>query len=540
MKKITLLLMVLIGLATTSWAQCSANFSYVDNGGGNVTFTNTSTGAGSAWIAWDLDDGSFAYSNTFNHNYVNGTYLVCLTIQDSSQNCYDTFCDTVTITSGSNCNLAFTSSQSGSTITTNNLSTGASSYDWYVWGPNNYFQWIPNTTNLTHTVPTNGTYSVCLYGFNGAAFCDSICSPITVTGAGGGGCSAAYTMSNSGATFDFTNSSTGGYSYSYWDFGDGNTSTNNSPIHTYTTTGYYTVCLTISDSLQNCFDTYCDSIYVNANTGGGCNLNFSLSASGTTISGNNTSTGPYSYDWYIWDAAGFFDHIPNTTQLTYTVPTGGNYTVCLYGFDSTGAFCDSTCQNITVVGQGTGCNANFSFMVDSLGNNILVNNSTSAGPVDYFWDFGDGSTGTGATPAPHTYNSPGLYVVCLTISDSMQNCYDTFCDSIFIPQNGLTTVYFSNNTSVGIDEVVESVTGLNVFPNPVSNQATIAFNTAYSGKVELQVFNTTGQLVSAKSLHLTPGAQQIQLEASDFTKGVYFVRLQTERKEHFQTKFIKY
>ena len=44
----------------------------------------------------------------------------------------------------------------------------------------------------------------------------------------------------------FTNTSSGDYSSSLWDFGDSITSTLDSPVHTYTTTGEYTVTLTAS------------------------------------------------------------------------------------------------------------------------------------------------------------------------------------------------------------------------------------------------------------------------------------------------------
>ena len=47
-------------------------------------------------------------------------------------------------------------------------------------------------------------------------------------------------------TVIFTNTSTGGYTGSLWDFGDGVTSTLESPTHTYTAAGVYTVTLTVS------------------------------------------------------------------------------------------------------------------------------------------------------------------------------------------------------------------------------------------------------------------------------------------------------
>jgi PKD repeat protein len=44
----------------------------------------------------------------------------------------------------------------------------------------------------------------------------------------------------------FTNASTGDYADSLWAFGDGGTSAEADPVHTYTVPGSYTVTLTVS------------------------------------------------------------------------------------------------------------------------------------------------------------------------------------------------------------------------------------------------------------------------------------------------------
>jgi len=64
----------------------------------------------------------------------------------------------------------------------------------------------------------------------------------------------------------FTNQSINADSY-YWDFGDGNTSVNSNPTHTYSSNGPKTVCLTaINNSLCNSMDKYCFDITI-AGTG---------------------------------------------------------------------------------------------------------------------------------------------------------------------------------------------------------------------------------------------------------------------------------
>ncbi|MCD6366234.1 MAG: PKD domain-containing protein, partial [Bacteroidales bacterium] len=69
-----------------------------------------------------------------------------------------------------------------------------------------------------------------------------------------------FSYSVSGLDVDFTNNSSGGTTYS-WDFGDGNTDTQVSPTHHYTTPGTYTVTL-ITTGSNGCSDTLIQSVDV--------------------------------------------------------------------------------------------------------------------------------------------------------------------------------------------------------------------------------------------------------------------------------------
>lgn len=92
---------------------------------------------------------------------------------------------------------------------------------------------------------------------------------------------AGFTFTGS-ITVDFTDASTGTISSYSWDFGDGNTSTQTSPSHTYTTDGNYIVCLVV-ESTEGCNDTICQDVTI-----AGIGIN-EMSASGISFYPNPAS-----------------------------------------------------------------------------------------------------------------------------------------------------------------------------------------------------------------------------------------------------------
>lgn len=81
-------------------------------------------------------------------------------------------------------------------------------------------------------------------------------------------CSAKFFVDTSAGLFNFWQSyrvSPSSYSFS-WDFGDGNISNLPFPNHTYTQSGIYNICLTVSysDDSVSCSDSYCESVDISS------------------------------------------------------------------------------------------------------------------------------------------------------------------------------------------------------------------------------------------------------------------------------------
>jgi PKD repeat protein len=77
------------------------------------------------------------------------------------------------------------------------------------------------------------------------------------------------------------------------------------------------------------------------------------------------------------------------------------------------------------------CQADFSW-VQTTANVISFTDLSTGSNFDtlWRWDFGDGNSEYTQNPV-HTFNVPGTYYVCLTITDST-GCYSTFCDSVTV------------------------------------------------------------------------------------------------------------
>jgi len=74
-------------------------------------------------------------------------------------------------------------------------------------------------------------------------------------------CQANFTYSTSNGTVNFTNTSIDSGLFTHWSFGDGSTSYDYNPTHTYSSTGNDAVYLPIFDRLTQC--TECESVFYN-------------------------------------------------------------------------------------------------------------------------------------------------------------------------------------------------------------------------------------------------------------------------------------
>lgn len=121
-----------------------------------------------------------------------------------------------------------------------------------------------NSRVASHTFKTTGTYKVCIKYYDSCKACDTmICASIKVD------ClpcvaKASFTVDSvaSNGKMYVKNTSTGAKSY-VWNFGDSTAaSKDKTPIHQFSASGAYTVCLTAYDSTGTCSTVYCYTVKV--------------------------------------------------------------------------------------------------------------------------------------------------------------------------------------------------------------------------------------------------------------------------------------
>jgi PKD repeat protein len=205
-----------------------------------------------------------------------------------------------------------------------------------------------------------------------------------------------------------------------WNFGDGHHAGGVTPSHTFASPGTYPVTLTVFDSYGQS-STATKQVTVLAGPSArftppagqmfdGTPVRFD--ATGSIAGGSGAAI--TSYAWSFGDGTTGAGATPSHVYVS-----AGSYKVKLTVTDGAGVS-SSTTQAVTVLDQPPIAVFGSSPAVPLPGQPVSFDGRGSSDPdgtiVSYAWDFGDGATGTGASPA-HAYAGPGTYTVRLTVTD---------------------------------------------------------------------------------------------------------------------------
>jgi PKD repeat protein len=290
----------------------------------------------------------------------------------------------------------------------------------------------------------------------------------------------------------FTNQTNPGTWTYLWRFGDGSTSADQNPTHTYTALGTYDVVLKVSNA--NCYDSIVHQVSVVPRAP---IASFDTIPSGCeplTITINNTSQNidvpGTTYRWDFGDGSistaknpeyTFFDPGIYRVELTVTGPGGiSTYSQVVNAYPSPKAYFEVT--------------PTFVFVNDEKVRGFNL----SQGAETYLWEFGDGDTSKVKEPF-HKYMEAGVYDITLwayktnTVNGKAYTCSDKFVLSPGVTVEPAGEVRFSTVFTPNLDGPIERTdlpTGgpeLDQFFFPPIREKVTSY--------KLQIFNRQGVLI---------------------------------------------
>ena len=445
-----------------------------------VQFIDTTTNTPTAWI-WSFGDGASSTEQNPSHTYTTaGTYTVTLTATNAGGS------DTVTRTGYIAASKTTTAPTATfvSNITSGTASLGVQFVDASTYSPTGW-AWsfgdggTSAEQNPVHTYTTAGTYTVTLTATNvGGSDTVTRTGFITVSVSSSEPVASFVPTATTGTiplAVQFVDTSTNSPTSWVWSFGDGGTSSEKNPSHTYTTAGTYTVTLTATNTggsntvTQTGLITAYYAIPV-----------VSFSANTTTgtaplaIVFTDTSENlPTSWYWYFGDGG------TSTTQNpTYEYTDAGTYSVSLTATNSAGSNTTTKSGSVTVTSI-TSPVVSFTSDVTTGTYPLTVqfSDTSSYSPTSWQWSFGDGISSTEQNPS-HTYSTAGSYTVLLSATNAGGSRTKTVNDYIVVSGKAATILPTTVPVSLAttIDPVATSTTS--------TPTVTAAVNQSVSGSGE--------------------------------------------------------
>ncbi len=206
-----------------------------------------------------------------------------------------------------------------------------------------------------------------------------------------------------------------------WDFGDGETGTGAQVQHAYARPGSYLVRLTVTDNQGASAE---DFVLVSvaapvlpnaapvAEAGQDVSGHSGQSLTFTAAASVDVDGSVIAYQWDFGDGS-----TASGLSAAHAYQAGGSYTVTLTVIDNAGARATDSLQvHVNALPQPDAGAARTGDVNQELAFDGGASRDTDGTIASYAWDFGDGSTASGAK-ATHAYKEPGFYTVRLTVTD---------------------------------------------------------------------------------------------------------------------------
>lgn len=237
----------------------------------------------------------------------------------------------------------------------------------------------------------------------------------------------------------------------------------------------------------------------------------------------------------------------NELNPTHFYDAAGNYNVCLSVTYFNGEECCTVewCREISIEKE---CSGDCEFEIEITGKPSDLHPCTydftsiinyAGAPIKtWYWDFGDGTTGTGSAPS-HKYCCSGEYNVCLYIfaevgeGKEARCCWTRVCTTIYVECDPCEKGKSEQKTS----NAQETQNDLQLFPNPNNGTFNLVFESTVVGNGNLTIMDLGGRVVHSESLGMvSEGLQNFSVNA-ELPAGSYICNL-VVGSESFQQRMV--
>jgi PKD repeat protein len=414
----------------------------------NVEFVDTSLGSKPMTWEWDFGDGVTSTEQNPSHTYLQrGTYTVKLTVKNAYGTSTAIKTDYISVGMPPRAAFVGNPTSGGTPLTVAFTDQSSGQVNQWTWDFGDGQR--SSEQNPVHTYWTAGNYNVILTVSNDFGMSDATRNQyITVSGDLVAKFNADPSSGKAPLDVIFNDRSTGSPTAWKWDFGDGITSYEQYPSHTFSTAGSYDVKLTVTRGTESSSATQI------LNVGGVPDTDFvgsplQLNPDEVVQFTDKSGHAPTAWSWDFGDTA------TSTVQNpTHAYQVKGIYTVSLTARNENGK---DTETKIGYINVGMPPKADFypvttPFAEYSVPKTVKFVDQSTNMPTSWAWDFGDGASSAEQNPT-HVYMKEGIYSVTLTVKNNFGS--DTVVKKDLITVGGGAAVDFvADKTTVGIGRVV--------------------------------------------------------------------------------------
>ena len=381
--------------------------------GESIQFTDLSLGDPTSWL-WNFGDNTLSFAENPVHVFLQpGFYTVSLFAQDGPDGDVETKTDYIQVLPP--LVVAFTANETMAVVNDEiqftDLSTGSPTYWSWDFGDGSGSA----NSNPVKQFNQPGTYSVSLTAgndyFQGSMVKENFISIFDLL--------SADFMADTlvlwvGSSLQFTDLSFGNPTSWNWSFGDGTTSNLQHPTYAWSSAGFYTISLEVTDPVQSDIIVKENYIFVKDTldaefTATSTNVIFGNWAHFTDLSKGN----PTSWFWQFGD--GFSS---NQENPLHKYKFAGNFTVRLTVMSNDSSDVEIKENYIHVLPKLVA-----NFYADTLyalpGEQIHFYDMSPGNPTNWYWDFGNSTNNNQQNPFT-TYENPGNYSVTLIVVNEFQ------------------------------------------------------------------------------------------------------------------------